>query len=585
VYLDDLITPEIGSALSREAAERAQQTIDGFDSETAARPFAEYGLDEKQLREIFLGTIVEDFALAMRIAEALTTAAERYTIELVVLNEDVGLVSKTCALWAMNADIPTLNVSHSAAIGSLAPTHCERNTSDVVFFGEKDAEAYTAADIPMAGAHFIGNPDWDVYASLLANRDEVRIRCSQEYGIAPGRQIIVFATTWASNFYAFAEPSVYEDSLRAVFAAYSALQTNTYHLVVKDRAANAPLFARVGELAAEVGLAANCWTFTTKDLPSFIVCAAAVISVNSNVTVEAALCGVPAINIWSPASWLIGPYFDALDGVVEVEQQLIGPALERVLGDNSFRTQIVNAASAALSKVNATSDGSCAVRIAQLMFGLRKQSTAAYRSPALDRNRLETCLANVDGPFRLALEVTASSDLERPASNIRRVSAANNSGALTAADLHSAGVQRGDIDLAIFAHSLEEIWDPWATLATVRTFLAADGRIIVTVNNLRSLRMIESLVRGDFGSAPMTADARRTLRRFTVREIVSLLQETGFRIIKAIAVRDPAYSFLPLQSGPGTTTIELSNASLKAVPLSELSEWTAAEFILTAQPA
>lgn len=98
-------------------------------------------------------------------------------------------------------------------------------------------------------------------------------------------------------------------------------------------------------------------------------------------------------------------------------------------------------------------------------------------------------------------------------------------------------------DLGVFerivcADVLEHLKDPEQTLRELRKCLAPNGRIILSVPNIRHLSVIFDLVvRGDWKYVDAGLLDRTHLRFFTAESLDHLLDETGFEPTRTNAIR------------------------------------------------
>ncbi len=237
----------------------------------------------------------------MLLVAALDHAHERDGVDLLVLNEDVTQQGKTAAAWAKARKVPSVLVSHSCILGRMYTVHRQANTDRIAVFGRRGADPYIEMGVPMDRMIVTGNPAWDVYAKLLPHRDALRAELAARYGFPPSDHLVVFAPTWTAYLTAFCDPAAYESSLRAVLHAAGALRRERVPLrvVIKDRPMNRDGERLCRQIAREEAIE-GAVVFTYEDTEKWIVSADAVVSVDSNISIEAAIAGVPAINLWTP---------------------------------------------------------------------------------------------------------------------------------------------------------------------------------------------------------------------------------------------------------------------------------------------
>jgi hypothetical protein len=207
------------------------------------------------------------------------------------------------------------------------------------------------------------------------------------HGLVPTTPIVVFGTTWSANLTALGDEALYGKTLRAFLLACRELRDQGVALqpVVKDRPSRESSPQRVQQLAAELGLPADWVRFSMADATSWVLTADVLVSVQSNLSVEAMLAGVPAINLFTELGMALGPCFAADAGVREVEARELAPALRELLVDDERRAQQLAAQARAVAHHNAGVDGQATARVAALMSELAlPDRLAPARSTAAD---------------------------------------------------------------------------------------------------------------------------------------------------------------------------------------------------------
>jgi len=92
-----------------------------------------------------------------------------------------------------------------------------------------------------------------------------------------------------------------------------------------------------------------------------------VVSVSSNVSIEALLASTPAINLATAEYAAMYPMFDAESGIVEVEGHELAAALERILNDAGYREHLCSEMRRAAPRYNLGFDGTATERVVELM--------------------------------------------------------------------------------------------------------------------------------------------------------------------------------------------------------------------------
>ncbi|RMH46883.1 MAG: class I SAM-dependent methyltransferase [Gammaproteobacteria bacterium] len=87
----------------------------------------------------------------------------------------------------------------------------------------------------------------------------------------------------------------------------------------------------------------------------------------------------------------------------------------------------------------------------------------------------------------------------------------------------------GYFDVIILADVLEHLREPWTLLAQLKNILHEQGRLIVSVPNVRFYETIFQLVvRGDWPFRPRGIHDRTHLRFFTRKSLLAMLDECGY---------------------------------------------------------
>jgi 2-polyprenyl-3-methyl-5-hydroxy-6-metoxy-1,4-benzoquinol methylase len=103
---------------------------------------------------------------------------------------------------------------------------------------------------------------------------------------------------------------------------------------------------------------------------------------------------------------------------------------------------------------------------------------------------------------------------------------------VVAGDLMSAPLPfaRGEFDALVFADVLEHVPDPAAALARYLPFLAAEGRVVVSVPNMRFYLVLWRLLRDRWEYTDSGIRDRTHLRIFTRRSLHDLLRGAGLQV-------------------------------------------------------
>lgn len=95
------------------------------------------------------------------------------------------------------------------------------------------------------------------------------------------------------------------------------------------------------------------------------------------------------------------------------------------------------------------------------------------------------------------------------------------------------GLPLGFFDAILYADVLEHLVDPWRVLAEQRELLAPGGSILVSIPNVRNLRVTLPLIlqgRWDYVDEGLLSLGH--LRFFTTRSMRSMIETAGYRIVE-----------------------------------------------------
>lgn len=97
----------------------------------------------------------------------------------------------------------------------------------------------------------------------------------------------------------------------------------------------------------------------------------------------------------------------------------------------------------------------------------------------------------------------------------------------------------GSIDVAIFGDVLEHLRYPSSVLEKIKKYLKPDGRLVVSVPNVCHGDILLNLLKGDFRYTPVGLLDETHIRFFGFKNIVELLNNSGFSIDEIHTVRFP----------------------------------------------
>jgi len=85
-------------------------------------------------------------------------------------------------------------------------------------------------------------------------------------------------------------------------------------------------------------------------------------------------------------------------------------------------------------------------------------------------------------------------------------------------------------DVIICADILEHLLDPWGTLRKIRGYLKKDGRIILSMPNVREFKTILKIIQGDLKYEDFGILDKTHLRFFAKKNIVELVEGAGLKV-------------------------------------------------------
>jgi len=91
----------------------------------------------------------------------------------------------------------------------------------------------------------------------------------------------------------------------------------------------------------------------------------------------------------------------------------------------------------------------------------------------------------------------------------------------------------GKFEVIVAGDVLEHLYDPWTVLSTVRSLLADDGCVVVSLPHIGHNAVIACLLAGDFGYQPWGLLDKTHIRFFGIENIQKMFDDAGFKIIEA----------------------------------------------------
>ena len=145
----------------------------------------------------------------------------------------------------------------------------------------------------------------------------------------------------------------------------------------------------------------------------------------------------------------------------------------------------------------------------------------------------------------------------------------------------------GRFDVVIAGDVLEHLVNPWRTLERVRPLIAAGGRLLASVPNVRNLQVIaDLLMNGRWNYDERGLLDITHLRFFAFEDIRALFEDTGYVLESFRANLSPRLQPLYQEhAGKGTVALRIGRMQLEGVSQRELTELCTEQYILVAKAA
>jgi len=623
VYLEKLLPASDMDTIQRLASGIVERTGEML----AGAPWRSYcagqGWDGERLAPLITTRANAEALNFVVLLEALEQARKQYEIALAVVNEDLMPVGRGVARWARNNGIPSLVVSHSLILFRPYTVHDTLHADVMALFGERGAEGYLDLGVEPQKLRVVGNPSWDRYLALKKERSAVRQEVAGRLGLDMARPIILFGTTWAANLSAFGDEKIYRKTLEAFFHGCARLRDDGIAVqpVIKDRMQNAAFsHDLIPALAAESGFRSGEYAYTAEGVESLIVAADVVVSVESNMSVEAMMAGVPAINMVTEFGMRLGPCFDADAGIVDSEPDELAVWLRRTLTDDAFRSGLLAAMEAKAPYYNMGVDGNATIRTVALMeemaLPVKGNEKKNYIWQTLlnvsesDTNQYHNwCRSDLVEMFRhpprLVLDIGCGAGAtgeyikkRYPAAKVVGIEV-NEGAARVAAtridqvlqgkfedfNLESEGIRKGSIDTVIVADVLEHMYDPWGVMASIAPYLTPDAQVVASIPNTRNLVLMSELAGGNWTYDSWGLLDITHIRFFTLREIRRFFHETGYRINRLHYNMDSRLGeFYQRNKDKALVDVDMGKLTIKGVSRDDLAELCTWQFYVLAEP-
>lgn len=533
----------------------------------------------ERISHAMLGTVSKQIGVVMYETEMLDAMAARENIVAVLLNENDLPPAKTAALWAKQHTVPSFVVSHGAGIGEAYTVTSAVVADYLLFVGERGTEPFTDVGFPRERTIVCGNPGWDGTPGVLAIRDRLREQIRGSMNLQPDEKVIVFGTTWNAKLTALIDVRIFQDTLEAFFRGCCVLRDMgiKFRAVIKDRPSNAEYGRAESErIARAVGFCE--YSYATGDMMGMLLGADLFVGYDTSAFVESMIAGVPAIDIWAPSSWMIGPALDRSDGVAMVEGSdppALANEMRALLTDEEARRNAVQTMTAALPRFSLQLDGQAARRSADAI---------AERLPRT-RTTLPTGAASladlVDREPQVVIDISVTGSGTVQALKAKYPHARYLSAAPDDFTEHAPAIE-WPADVVVLEDVLERMYDPWRFLQLLHPLVAAGGRIVASIPNARNFSFLSSMVQGawEYGESGQRDKGR--LRFFTRKTIGELFSQTGYAVRRIEPVYDPAVSVPQVPQG-ASFDVNAGPFVLKSVTARDADELRTLEFLVEAR--
>ncbi len=590
-------------------------------------------LDPQQLANTIDSRLSEDLATIVYSLHCLEAANKIFDIHLLVVTDDFTKANLTAILWARMQGIKSLRLGHGVPLCEEYTILASRVTDYMTVFGQRCLEEYADIGVDISKVVITGHPMWDQYTRLRMQKSHCRAQVCQKYGLRADIPIVVFATTYTAYLTAHSCPSIHADTARDFFIACRALREKNivFNIVIKDRLGWQREYPQAqGDKVLETLLldilgeeAQEHYRYVLDEGPLWATAADVVIGVSSNYLIEAMLAGTNAINLLTYQNAVIGPNFAADAGIVEVEAHQLADAILSMLNPEEKASQ-QQKIQQAMEYYNYKNDGHATERVVQLLCDLTpniypvpSQSVQFIWQKCLDTGpvslktghhavplyNLLNMLSNnphtfVDIGCRIGSNASYIKE-KFPHCTVWGVEMSQEAARMAATrldkviigkfeeiDLGEAGLAQGTLDGALLVNVLEYLYNPWDFMVRLRPYLSEQGQVLISVYNLCNLMLMDGISKGIFPYAEEGLLDITHIRFFTLRELLKLCQETGYRVAKLQYSPDVRiWGLVDRFKAALPRNIELDRLTLKNVTLEELMEMCSLRFYLLLEKA
>lgn len=152
-------------------------------------------------------------------------------------------------------------------------------------------------------------------------------------------------------------------------------------------------------------------------------------------------------------------------------------------------------------------------------------------------------------------------------------------------NLEVLGLRPNSVDGVVLGDVLEHMYDPWRVLTALLPWLTPDAELVISLPNVRNLWLMNEIAEGRFTYTPDNLLDITHIRFFTLREIHSMLDSTGYSITPGGVNLDERLVdyFNQHKHLRGPCVLQYQSLAIRATG-EEVAELCAKQFIFRAQP-
>ncbi|MBW2489728.1 MAG: glycosyltransferase, partial [Deltaproteobacteria bacterium] len=546
--------------------------------------------------------------------EAMDLCLQNEDISLILLWNDVTALTKSLTILGKRYGVPSLHVSHGIPV--TAEAHGKIWADKIAVFGDSSRVFYLANGNQQEKIVITGNPYWDNWGPC-SSRDVKKIKGT--LGLKDDKKVVMFAPTWYHNFRTANDPELkVKRDLEILLDTMSQLKlVDKVNLLVKLHGGHKDKAAFYDRNIKSRGFS---YKIIAEASPLPLIQVSDVVLCAGSMVVEAILAGKPIIynvcdqfeseqhfNFFMSHSFTLdkAPFYVALN------RDDLSRDLNRALNNcDDFSTEEIKKF---LHRQNGPCDGKATERVADLTIEMavnnkNKEKRVKFISPVSYHKR-ETYYSNIredipsiitGNPQRI-LEVGCAEGVMgaflKKKYNCEYVGVEINSEAahkaekrldhIVIADVEKANLKEHRIaetgfDYIIYGDVLEHLYDPWTVIFEHKKLLRENGYVVVSIPNVRNLKIIDSLVNGNWTYKDEGILDSTHLRFFTLQEIKKMFINCGYDIVDIKCITNPIFDLSKIQ---GQVNIDLPKMTIKNVSQEEMSELSTVQFIVKAQKA